>query len=124
MTEKYEIKLKKNFGKCRRTSCPFYSLDTVIGKDGKEVEDGKKFHICHKDEEVWGHYYIMNESETNKDDCCIYQKREDYVNWNNLGSKVKWDEKEHHYLMKNDYERWSMAWLDENGHLYTESAGT
>lgn len=124
MTEEYKIKLKKNFGKCRRTSCPFYSLDTVIGKNGKEIENGKKFHICHKNEEVFGHYYIMTESETNKEDRCIFQKKEDYVNWNNLGSNVRWNEKEHHYSIKNDYGGWSMAWIDENGHLYTESAGT
>ena len=123
MTEEYKIKLEKNFGKCRRTSCPFYSLDTVIGKDGKEIENGKKFHICHKNEEVWGHYYIMTESETNKEDCCICQKKEDYVNWNNLPSDVRWNEKEKHYSINWDG-HWYMAWIDENGHLYTESAGT
>lgn len=114
--------LKRNFSKCRRTECPFYEFTTIV-KEGKEVENGKKFHICHRNEEVWGHYYIMNETETNKPDCCICQKKEDYVNWNNLPSYVRWNEKEKHYTMECCGTQ-CMAWIDEDGHLYSETAGS
>lgn len=117
-----EEHLKRNFSKCRRTDCPFYEFTTIV-KDGKEVEKGKKFHICHKNEEVWGTYHIIQKWEINKEDLCICQKKEDYVNWNNLPSDVRWNEKEKHYSINWDG-HWYMAWIDENGHLYTESAGT
>lgn len=103
----YQAFKNRNYGKCRMAECPFYSFDG-------------QHHICIKSGQV--HY--LQTFELEDEHYCIRQKREDYIKSKTYDKdKIKWDEDRQRYFA-NVNGHWLGAWIDENGRIYTDSAGS
>lgn len=104
----YKAFIKRNYGKCRMEECPFYSFDG-------------QHHICGRFQKV--HY--LQAFEIKDEHYCVRQNKEDYIKWKTYDKdKVKWDEDKQRYFMKNVYGDWLGAWIDENGRIYVDGAGS
>lgn len=103
---------KLNYGPCRKERCPFYLFDGVN-------------HCCTRIYDGIPHIHHLQEFELEDPYHCLQQNRKNYINWDKLGSGVRWNEAGQHYeLLWPGEGFWSTGFLTEDGHLYSESAGS